>query len=94
MKKQGLFLRFFTFFAVAVISLAPAGLLHAQAPEKALEQAQVSSDQKIDQAMQVFTDYDLLRLRARGPVKKGPGVKPPFKQEPPSAQKDFCPKCP
>jgi len=74
----------------AVGSLAPLSSVQAQDPQK----TQIQADEKIDLAMGVFTDYDLLRLRARVPVKRGAPIKPPFKQEPPDAQTDFCPKCP
>jgi hypothetical protein len=79
----------------AIVALLPEGFLYAQTQEQVKAQAAVIMiDEKIDEAMGVFTDFDLLRLRARPPVKRGAPIKPPFKQEPPDAQKDFCPKCP
>ena len=67
--------------------------LRAQSADKAKAPSAMSQDEQIDVAMNAFTDYDLLRLRARPPVKRGADIKPPFKQQPPDAQKDFCPQC-
>lgn len=79
----------------AAVVLLPEGFLYAQSQEQVKAQAAIIMiDEKIDEATGVFADLELLRLRARPPVKRGAPIKPPFKQEPPDAQKDFCPKCP
>jgi hypothetical protein len=79
----------------AAVALLPEGFTYAQAQEQVEAQAAVIMiDEKIDQAMGVFADLELLRLRARPPVKRGAPIKPPFKQEPPDVQKNFCPQCP
>ena len=82
-------------FITGAVALLPEGFIYAQAPEQIKAAAAVFIiDEKIDRAMGVFADLELLRLRATPPVKRGAPIKPPFKQEPPDAQKDFCPKCP
>jgi len=77
-----------------MISLALSGAgLAAQPSEQSKKQPPVNHDEQVDAAMNALADFDLLRLRVKPPEKKGASVTPPFKQQPPSAQKDFCPNC-
>ena len=76
-----------------IIPLLFSTSLYSQSQQKAQTQPATSRDEQIDVAMDAFTDFDLLRLRAKPPVKRDAGITPPFKQVPPDAQKDFCPNC-
>lgn len=78
---------------VVVVALAISGLLLIVGATAQAEPT-MSRDEQIDLAMASLEDHDLLRLRVIPPMRKGPSLTPPYKQQPPKAQKDFRPPKP